>query len=223
MSLELLKGVEKGFTLGTHRACTPEETLERVSPHIVRMGITRVANITGLDRLDVPVTMVCRPNSRSLAVFQGKGLSLAAAKISGIMEAAETWHAERVRLALKLGSWRELEASHSLVSVEHLPRSAEGALTRDRRILWVEGSELNEDVRLWLPFELVHTDYTIPRPTGSGCFPGTRSPKKSIARTRMITNSKAPPPAMIAFVICCCSRSFCTSPRCSTAGAFRHW
>ncbi len=171
MSLELLKGVEKGFTLGTHRACTPEETLERVSPHIVRMGITRVANITGLDRLDVPVTMVCRPNSRSLAVFQGKGLSLAAAKISGIMEAAETWHAERVRLALKLGSWRELEASHSLVSVEHLPRSAEGALTRDRRILWVEGSELNEDVRLWLPFELVHTDYTIPRPTGSGCFP----------------------------------------------------
>ncbi len=168
---EPLRGVEKRFTLGTHRACTPEETLERVTPHLARMGITRVANITGLDRLGIPVTMVCRPSSRSLAVFQGKGLSLAAAKVSGIMEAAETWHAERVRLALKLASWRELETEHSLAAVERLPRSAEEALTRDRRILWVEGSELNEDLRLWLPFELVHTDYTVPRPTGSGCFP----------------------------------------------------
>jgi ribosomal protein S12 methylthiotransferase accessory factor len=164
-------GGQKRYTLGTHRVCTPEETLERIAPLLPRMGITRIANITGLDRLGVPVTMVCRPNSRSLAVFQGKGLSLAAAKASGVMEAIETYHAERIPLALKLGSWRELEPEHALVDVEKLPRSAQNKFSRDRRILWVEGSELNCHTRLWLPFEIVHADFTVPRPMGSGCFP----------------------------------------------------
>jgi ribosomal protein S12 methylthiotransferase accessory factor YcaO len=27
------------------------------------MGITRVANVTGLDSVGIPVVMVCRPNS----------------------------------------------------------------------------------------------------------------------------------------------------------------
>ena len=56
------------------RACGP------CSP---RMGITRIANVTGLDRIGIPVVMVVRPNARSVAVSQGKGLTLAAAKASG--------------------------------------------------------------------------------------------------------------------------------------------
>ena len=47
-------------------------------------GITRIANLTGLDRTGVPVVMVCRPNARSSAVFNGKGLDAAAAKASGV-------------------------------------------------------------------------------------------------------------------------------------------
>ena len=54
------------------------------------MGITRIANVTGLDRTGIPVVMVVRPNARSVAVSQGKGLTLAAAKASGVMEAAES-------------------------------------------------------------------------------------------------------------------------------------
>ncbi len=161
----------KRFRLGTHRVCTPEETLERLAPLLSRMGITRIANITGLDRLGVPVTMVCRPNSRSLAVFQGKGVTLSAAKASGVMEAVETYHAERVRLALKLASYRDLASDHELIDVAKLPRSVDGRFSAERRILWVEGTELNRGTRLWLPFEIVHTDYTVPRPSGAGCFP----------------------------------------------------
>ena len=58
------------------------------------MGITRIANLTGLDRLGIPVVGVFRPNSKSVAVAQGKGLDLDAAKASGLMEAVETFHAE---------------------------------------------------------------------------------------------------------------------------------
>ena len=39
------------------------------------MGITRLANVTGLDYIGVlPSTWPSRPNARSLSVTQGKGL-----------------------------------------------------------------------------------------------------------------------------------------------------
>ncbi|HSB67827.1 MAG TPA: hypothetical protein VLT62_00645, partial [Candidatus Methylomirabilis sp.] len=55
--------LRKGYRDGTHRLTIPEETLARVRPHLAAMGVTRVANITGLDRIGIPVVMVCRPNS----------------------------------------------------------------------------------------------------------------------------------------------------------------
>ena len=36
------------YRLGTHRTRTPEETLARVIPHMPAMGITRIADVTGL-------------------------------------------------------------------------------------------------------------------------------------------------------------------------------
>jgi YcaO-like protein with predicted kinase domain len=79
----------KTYRSGTHRTVTPEETIARLQPLMHEFGITRVANLTGLDRAGIPVVMVCRPNSRSSAVFHGKGLDIAAAKASGIMEVIE--------------------------------------------------------------------------------------------------------------------------------------
>jgi hypothetical protein len=47
------------------------------------MGITRVADITGLDTIGIPVIAVCRPNSRSVVVSLGKGLDVISARASG--------------------------------------------------------------------------------------------------------------------------------------------
>jgi ribosomal protein S12 methylthiotransferase accessory factor len=100
----------KAYRKGTHRTLTPTDTLERARPLLSNLGITRIANVTGLDRIGIPVVMVCRPNARSIAVSQGKGLNLDAAKASGLMEAVETYHAEHITLPLLLGSYAELRA-----------------------------------------------------------------------------------------------------------------
>ena len=134
------------------------------------MGITRIANVTGLDRIGVPVIMVCRPNARSLAVSQGKGVDLDAATASGLMEAVELYHAEHIELPLKLGSQRELSASHSLIGVNRLPHVAGGQFSPDLVMLWIEGLDLLSRERRWLPFESVRTNFTLPAPPGSGCF-----------------------------------------------------
>lgn len=85
---------EKAITLGTHRVCSPEETLARVQPLLAAMGITRVADLTRLDNLGLPVVQAIRPNSRNLSVSQGKGVTKALATASAVMESIELWHAE---------------------------------------------------------------------------------------------------------------------------------
>jgi ribosomal protein S12 methylthiotransferase accessory factor len=160
----------KGHTLGTHRTVAPEETLRRIQPLLQKAGITRVANVTGLDVIGVPVVAVMRPNSRSIAVAQGKGLDLVAAKVSGIMESLENFHAERVRRPLVLASWEEMRARGRTLDLNALPRLAGSVLDPRAPFLWTEGHEILGRTSIWIPFELVHTAYTLPLPTASGAF-----------------------------------------------------
>lgn len=160
----------KGYRHGTHRRVAPAETLARVRPLLADMGITRIADITGLDTIGVPVVMVCRPNARSLAVSQGKGIVLDAAKASGVMEAIESYHAEHVRLPLRLASFAEIATEGPVVDVPRLPRTTMSSFHPLRQTLWVEGLELMSGEALWVPYEMVHTNFSLPLPTGSGCF-----------------------------------------------------
>lgn len=163
----------KRLTLGTHRAATLEETRSKLEPLLKAQGITRIANVTGLDCIGIPVVVVCRPNSRSLAVAQGKGVSLLAAQVSGIMESTEFYHAEHVSLPLLLGSWNQLRFTHTLLEPDSLPKSAIGRYHKDLKIHWIEGVDLIQERSCWVPYELVHTDFTLPLPADSGCFPMT--------------------------------------------------
>lgn len=163
----------KGYQHDTHRLVDPAETVARVRRVAPVMGITRVANVTGLDTLGIPVVMAVRPNSRSLAVSQGKGLTLDAAKASALMESVEGYHAERILAPLKHASYEELRYGHRVVDVDRLPRPDASRFHPELRLLWIEGHDLVADAPTWVPYELVHTDYTLPQPTGSGCFPGT--------------------------------------------------
>jgi ribosomal protein S12 methylthiotransferase accessory factor len=134
------------------------------------MGITRVANVTGLDRLGIPVVTVCRPNARSLAVSQGKGLDLDAAKASGVMESIEAYHAEHIDAALRCGSVRELTGSLPLANVGALPKSGADCFHDDLRLLWIEGRNWLDGAPRWVPLETVSADYTLPLPPGYGSF-----------------------------------------------------
>jgi ribosomal protein S12 methylthiotransferase accessory factor len=134
------------------------------------MGITRIANVTGLDCIGVPVVVVCRPNSRSLAVAQGKGLDLDTAKASGLMESVEAYHAEHITSPLKLCSHEELRYTSRVVDVTHLPRPRDGLFDGNEPLLWIEGHDLLQDEPVWVPYEAVHTNYTLNYRIGTHSF-----------------------------------------------------
>ncbi|HEV7265748.1 MAG TPA: YcaO-like family protein [Falsiroseomonas sp.] len=167
-------GTPKLHRAGTHRAELLSETLRRIAPLLPAMGITRIADVTGLDRIGLPVVMVVRPNARSLSVHQGKGLDLVAAKVSGAMEAVECFHAEHVTRPVRLASLDEMAREAPLVDVADLPQRKGATFPPHRRIPWIEGRDLLDGGTLrWVPHEVVHADYTLPLPPGSGALQAT--------------------------------------------------
>ena len=148
----------KAFRQGTHRIVPPSETLARYRPLASSMGITRLGNITGLDRIGIPVVVAVRPNSRSVSVSQGKGLDLSQAMTSALMEAIEGFHAEQVGEGRR-AAYREL--ARDGIVVDPLTLSTTGRrFDVAASISWLEGFDLLRQEPCWLPAEIVHTDYT---------------------------------------------------------------
>lgn len=61
-------------------------------------GVTRLADITGLDRIGLPVWQAVRPAGRALSVHQGKGATALDARIGALCEAIESDCAERAAM-----------------------------------------------------------------------------------------------------------------------------
>ena len=141
------------YSEGTHRSATPEETLHRVTPLLPAMGITRVADITGLDRLGIPTWCTVRPAARLIQIANGKGLSNISARVSAVMEAVEDWHAEFPHAPFRKASAAELcSEGQVVVRAPELPRCrADLHLTDQRVIDWVRGEQLPQGQPVWLP------------------------------------------------------------------------
>jgi YcaO-like protein with predicted kinase domain len=144
--------------------------MQRAAPFLRAMGITRIANVTGLDHIGIPVVMVCRPNSRSLSVSQGKGLSLPDAKASGVMEGLELFHAEHIDRPLLFETYEKIRRRLRVAEVKGLPLISHSRFQPTLRLFWIEGYDLLNDEAVWLPNELVSADFRLPRPKGAGCF-----------------------------------------------------
>ena len=83
-----LNSCKKTYNNETQRAVPLEETLARIEPKVPAAGITRVADITNLDRIGIPVFSCIRPTAEdgAITVYNGKGATVEESRISAIME-----------------------------------------------------------------------------------------------------------------------------------------
>ncbi|GLX99084.1 YcaO-like family protein [Herbidospora sp. NBRC 101105] len=145
---------------GTHRAATLEDTWRRLGPALSACGVTRVADVTGLDLIGIPVATAYRPNARSLSVSQGKGVSRAASRVSAAMEAVEHAHAEVIDRPLRLA--RPAELGPAALDPRGLPRTADGVLDDVTPLLWIDGADVRTGEPRAVPYEAVSLDFTLP-------------------------------------------------------------
>jgi YcaO-like protein with predicted kinase domain len=162
----------KQAVLNGSRVIPAEQTWSAIKPILKDFGITRVGEITGLDRVGIPVWIAVRPNARTLSVSQGKGLDDTAAKVSAAMEALEIAHAEQPQLPLRYATAGEIAISGDgdLVDLNALPRMRSSLFGTKRRVPWTTATIWNSGGAVWVPYEIVHADATVPRMEGAGSF-----------------------------------------------------
>lgn len=123
------------------------------------MGTTRLADLTGLDRLGVPVWQAVRPASRALSVHQGKGFCPECARRGALMEAIESGFAEQWRRIDRTSAWAELP----LEARSHQPddwATRRGAVCAEDPLTWTLAEPLGDHSAFYVPFGSVSLDLT---------------------------------------------------------------
>ncbi|WP_338674510.1 YcaO-like family protein [Streptomyces sp. SCSIO 30461] len=142
---------------GTHRSVPPEETWQRLQPLLGTVGITRVADVTLLDDIGLPVWQAIRPNAMSLSVSQGKGVTHELARVSAAMESFELHCAEDPALDTTVATPAQL-ATELTYDWTELPLLGGHALRPATRIRWCPVEDLTAHTATWAPLESVVVD-----------------------------------------------------------------
>ena len=91
MTLQLASR-KKWSTNGTSRIRPAKETLEKVVPISKQIGVTRLADITGMDVLGIPNFSAVLPGTEDyIWVYSGKGPTREHAMASALMESIERY------------------------------------------------------------------------------------------------------------------------------------
>jgi len=142
------------------RSTSLETTWGKICPASKDIGVTRIAEVTHLDRIGIPVWQAIRPRSRNLSVSQGKGLCDLSAKVSAVMEAFELHAAEAppVDRSSSLGALLPV-LTYDIASLAHGPHRLEPG----QDIEWSSAESLTGRGRSWVPTELLRLDFTRDR------------------------------------------------------------
>ena len=142
---------------GAHRACSPKETLARMRPYYEQAGITRVSEITGLDRIGISVAQCIRPDAVVLSVDSGKGATQEAAQCSAVMEGFERHVAETCELTAYRGT------AHEMGNIEtHFPRIRGSVFNYDTPINWTKVYGIKSRAPVYVPEDVVRMTLVHP-------------------------------------------------------------
>ena len=128
-------------------------------------GVTRLADVTGLDRLGLPVWQAVRPAGWSLSVHQGKGATETDARIGALCEAIEAHCAEQAQADGPVASFASLPSTERAPEISDYCRRRAGAPDPDTPIAWCEAEDLATGAACYLPHDFVSIDFRAPSAT----------------------------------------------------------
>ena len=145
---------------GTQRTVAPDETFRRVFAEARSLGVTRLGDITGMDRIGVPTYCAIVPRSRDMiSVYNGKGLNPIDAKVGALMEAIERQTAVRAKLPLIIGSVEQLRSDYVVLDPKSVLLELLPDYSETHEYSWVLGHEL-----------ISHRDTLVPASVAGYCW-----------------------------------------------------
>src|ERR1035437_10091001 len=135
-----IHSVAKHSPAESERVVPSQDTFARASVAAGALGVTRVGNITGLDRLGLPVYTAVVPRSGdTISVYNGKGVRPEDARAGALMEAIERQTALNRDLTVVEASLNALRSGVCAVADPRSPTPGRpAAFADDRPYLWTE-------------------------------------------------------------------------------------
>ncbi len=153
----LLKSRKKWNNYGTSRIQPVEETLKKVNPLVKQIGITRVADITDMDRLRIPNYSAVLPGTEDyIWVYSGKGPTKNHAKASVIMESIERFSSLPANYEGKIltGKYKELSKSYDVLKYDEVIEPLSFQLTEEMNMDYCIGYDLISQKDILIPSSL---------------------------------------------------------------------
>jgi ribosomal protein S12 methylthiotransferase accessory factor YcaO len=137
----------------SERVVAARETLLDAARIAAAKGVTRVADITGLDRLGIPVHCAVVPRSDDgLSVYNGKGLTAIDSRTGALMEAIERQTALYAQVPLIESSYRWLSRGNlAVVDPQSFNHKLTHDYSEDRVYSWTEGFDLLNEEPVLVP------------------------------------------------------------------------
>ena len=150
---------------GVVRSVPPSETIRRAQPLMATVGVTRVADITGLDSVGIPNFTAVRPRERGegISYYNGKGVTRAAAKAGAMMEAIERYSGEFCDLSVYYCTRDEMGRRGLTVDPAELLMPTVEAYLPSTLVEWVEGIDLISGAATFVPLNAVICPYEPPQ------------------------------------------------------------
>lgn len=147
------------FPTDRQRAAQPGALLGAARRAARAAGVTRLADITRLDRFGLPVWQAVRPASLALSVHQGKGATREAAQLGALLEAVESDAAERFEAPMTTACWNDLDPSQRVRHLADFGHDRSRPPPPDVAFDWVE-AERHGGGTLMVPFNAASLDFT---------------------------------------------------------------
>ena len=149
---------------GTHRVIAPQKTIENNENKLKTAGITRIADITDLDRIGIPVYTAIRPTSQEggVSIYGGKGITKDHAKASAMMEGFERYSAERQESdEVTIASVSEIDEKGNYIEPKslNLPKEFEKKDITDIPLEWSVAHDLISGEDYYVPTNAVFHPY----------------------------------------------------------------
>jgi ribosomal protein S12 methylthiotransferase accessory factor len=147
--------------LGVERAVSPRSTIRTAAPLMDRIGVTRVGDVSYLDRSRLANFVAVRPQpgAHGISYYSGKGATRAQARASAMMEAIERYSGEQCDAPVVTATYEELSRDHRVVDPHEIlvPRARE--YHGDIELEWALGFDLNAAEPAYAPLNLVVCPY----------------------------------------------------------------
>jgi ribosomal protein S12 methylthiotransferase accessory factor len=135
--------------------------MQRIEPFLRPFGVTRLARLTDLDNVGIPVWNAVVPNSKSIVINQGKGITDIDAKVSAAMEALERAVACQPFVESRRCSRSDLSsAGHRSETLLSLIAAGREDVADDEMLEWTRGTDLSTGEAIFIPYEALLLDRT---------------------------------------------------------------